>query len=189
MARSKNRASNEVNSSSMADIAFLLLVFFLLTTTIRSDKGLTLLLPPKKDDTEQIDVKIQERNLFKILVNSNDKLLVEGEPLTDVNQIREMVRTFVLNNGRDPESSDSPEDAIVSFRTDRGTSYEMFIGVLDEVQGAYYEIYSERAGIGVDEWRRISDKRETPKEEELYEQAREGIPMNISIAEPANIGG
>jgi biopolymer transport protein ExbD len=189
MAKSKNRMNNEVNASSMADIAFLLLVFFLLTTTIRSDRGLTLLLPPKPDDIQNIDIKIQERNLFKILVNSQDKLLVENEPLTDISRIRSMVKEFVLNNGQDPESSDSPEEAIVSFRTDRGTSYDVYINILDEVQAAYYEIYAERVGISAEEFRRIADKQETPKEKEMYEKARDGIPMNISIAEPQSIGG
>ncbi|MEM9300060.1 MAG: biopolymer transporter ExbD, partial [Bacteroidota bacterium] len=80
MARNKGRDNPEINSSSMADIAFLLLIFFLVTTTIANDRGLSLQLPPNPEDIENIDIKIPERNLFKIQINSADRLLVEGEP-------------------------------------------------------------------------------------------------------------
>ena len=102
MARSK-RGSATINSSSMADIAFLLLIFFLVTTTIANDKGLTLQLPPNPEDIEQQDIKIPERNIFKILLNSSDKLLVENEPMDDPREIRELVIEFVLNNGVNPK--------------------------------------------------------------------------------------
>ena len=183
MARS-NRGKTEINSSSMADIAFLLLIFFLVTTTIANDKGLTLRLPPKPDDIEQIDVKIQERNIFKVLINSSDKLLVENEPLTDPKLIRELVKTFVLNNGRDPASSDSPKDAIVSLKANRGTSYEIFIAVYNEIQGAYYDMYAERAGVTNQRWREISSDLSNPDNKRLYDIGRENFPMQISIAEP-----
>lgn len=205
----RSRMSQEINSGSMADIAFLLLIFFLVTTTIASDKGITLLLPPKPDDVEQVDIEIPERNLFKVLVNSKDKLLVEGEPLEDVQDIREMVKEFVLNYGKpseemlelynslppelkayaknDPESADSPDmgKAVVSFKTDRGTSYDMYIKVLDELKGAYYEIYAARAGVTADEYRLFSAQ--NPREKELLDKGKEGIPMQISIAEPSNV--
>lgn len=183
MARS-NRGKTEINSSSMADIAFLLLIFFLVTTTIANDKGLTLRLPPKPDDIEQIDVKIQERNIFKVLINSSDKLLVENEPLTDPKLIRELVKTFVLNNGRDPASSDSPKDAIVSLKANRGTSYEIFIAVYNEIQGAYYDMYADRAGVTNTRWREISSDLSNPDNKRLYDIGRENFPMQISIAEP-----
>ncbi len=212
MPRGRSRMSSEINSGSMADIAFLLLIFFLVTTTIASDKGITLLLPPKPEDVEEIDIKIPEKNLFKVLVNSKDKLLVEGEPLEDVTQIRELVKEFVLNfgsdeltpemtqlynglpaelkeyAGRDPESSDSPDmgDAVVSFKTDRGTSYDMYIKVLDELKGAYYEIYGTRVGLTAEEYRALSTK--NPDEKEKIDLGKEGIPMQISIAEPTNVG-
>lgn len=188
MARNKNRGENEINASSMADIAFLLLIFFLVTTTIASDKGLAILLPPKPDPNEPPpDVKENARNIFKVQVNSSDRLLVEDEPLEDVNLLRDMVKEFVLNNGRDPLSSESPEDAIVSYKTDRGTSYDMYIQVLDELQGAYYEIRGEKVGLTAEEYRALDQK--DPEENELYERGREGIPMQISIAEPTSIGG
>ena len=183
MARS-NRGNPEINSSSMADIAFLLLIFFLVTTTIANDKGLTLRLPPKPDDIEQIDVKIQERNIFKVLINSSDRLLVENEPMLDPKLIREMVKTFVLNNGRDPASSDSPQAAIVSLKANRGTSYDIFIQVYNEIQGAYYDMYADRAGVTNTRWREISSDLSNPDNKRLYDIGRKDFPMQISIAEP-----
>lgn len=195
MARNKQRDNPEINSSSMADIAFLLLIFFLVTTTIANDRGLSLLLPPDPETMEQMDIKIPERNIFKIQVNSADKLLVEGEPLTDVTAIKPMIKEFVLNNGRNPELSDTPKDAIVSFKTDRGTSQEMFIEVLDQVQGAYYDMYADRVGVTNKQWRDISNDLSDPENKRLYDKGRglkDGkveFPMNISIAEPSKIGG
>lgn len=183
MARSK-RGAAEINSSSMADIAFLLLIFFLVTTTIANDKGLTLQLPPNPDDIQQQDIRIPERNIFKILINSSDKLLVENEPMDDPGEIREMVKEFVLNNGANPDLSDSPEKAIVSIKTNRGTSYEKFIEVYNQVQGAYYDMYAEKAGVSNAKWREIASKTNDPDNKRIYDKAREGFPMQISIAEP-----
>lgn len=186
MARKRDRESVEVNASSMADIAFLLLIFFLVTTTIASDKGLAILLPPKQDKPQE-EVKMNQRNIFKVLVNSQDKLLVEDEPLQDISRLKDMVKEFVSNNGRDPESSESPEKAVVSLKTDRGTSYETYINVLDELQGAYYELRAEKVGISAEEFRNLDQK--DPDQKELYERGRDAYPMQISIAEPTNIGG
>ena len=183
MPRSK-RGSATINSSSMADIAFLLLIFFLVTTTIANDKGLTLQLPPNPEDVEQTDIKIPERNIFKILINSSDKLLVENEPLENAREIREMVKKFVENNGVDPTLSDSPEKAIVSIKTNRGTSYESFIDVYNEVQGAYYDMYAARAGVSNEKWREIASNTSDPDNKRIYDEARAGFPMQISIAEP-----
>ena len=178
----------------MADIAFLLLIFFLVTTTIADDKGLTLQLPPPPEDVEQVDIKIKERNIFKVLVNSADRLLVEEQPVEDVTQIRDMVKEFVLNPTNDPNKAESPKDAVVSFKTDRGTSQKMYVSVLDELQGAYYEMYAERAGITPDEWRKLDTK--NPDHKRTYDRGRgrqdDGsilYPMNISIAEPTKVGG
>lgn len=220
MARSKNRGSSEVNAGSMADIAFLLLIFFLVTTQIATNKGLTLLLPPKQEDDEPLEVKQQQRNIFKIQVNSADRLLVEEEPLDDISQIRDMVYDFVLNFGNpsdtkkgsdkvsdvdvynslpasmkshisrnlgDSESSDGPGSAIVSLKADRGSSYEIFIQILDELNAAYNRIYGERVGITDEEFRKLN--RNDPRQKKLYDDARRGIPKAISIAEPTKSGG
>lgn len=210
--RSKNRKA-DIPSASLADIAFLLLIFFLVTTTIASDKGIALLLPPKPDPNQPPpDITKNQRNIFKVNVNSSDRVLVEDEPLQDVTQIREMVKEFVLNfgesseenqqlfstlsptqqnfvrtQGRDPDNSDSPTEAVVSFKTDRGTSYDVYIAILDEIMGAYDEIYAERVGITPEEFRALDKK--DPVQKEVYDRAREGIPRNVSIAEPTKIGG
>ena len=209
MARS-GRKIPEVNSSSMADIAFLLLVFFLVTTTIATDKGLTLTLPPKADPNQPPpDITKNQRNIFKIQVNSSDRILVEDEPMTDISGLREQVKEFVLNFGKPDEeamalynslpsslkalsqqsesSSDHPKEAVISFKADRGTSYDIYIAILDELQGAYYEIYGDRVGLTADEFRALDRKK--PDELEKYQEARDGFPMNISIAEPTKIGG
>ena len=205
-----SRGTPEVNSSSMADIAFLLLIFFLVTTTIATDKGLTLTLPPKADPNQpQPDITKNQRNIFKSLVNSSDRILVEDEPMTDISGLRDQVKEFILNFGQPDEetqalynslpaslkalskrsesSSDDPTEAVVSFKADRGTSYDVYIAILDELQGAYYEIYGERIGLTADEFRSLDRKK--PDEQEKYTIAREGFPMNISIAEPTKIGG
>ncbi len=211
MARSKNRTSTEVNAGSMADIAFLLLIFFLVTTTIANDKGITMLLPPKPDPNQPPpEVTKNDRNIFKILANSQDKLLVEDEPLTDVEELKDMIKKFVLNfgnpgeegveifnsfpasmksyvnaNGRDSESSDDPTEAIVSFKAARGTSYDLYISVLDEINAAYNELYGERVGISADEFLMLD--KDDPTQKDMYEKARQGIPRAISIAEPDKI--
>ena len=204
MARNKDRGTPEVSSGSMADIAFLLLIFFLVTTTIANDKGILMQLPPPPE--EEIEIKLQERNIFKILANSNDQLLVENEPFTrPISDLKDMVKEHVLNFGKitdteaidlynslpaamkaqakqNPESSDSPGDAIVSFKANRGTSYEVYIEVLDNLHAAYNEIYAERVGLTADQFLQLDQSEEL--EEKIYKQARQGIPKAISIAEP-----
>lgn len=188
MARSK-KGIPVINSAPMADIAFLLLIFFLVTTTIASDKGLSILLPPKPDEENKPEIKIKERNMFKILLNSADRLLVEGEPMNDPGKIRKMVKEHVLNYGKDPNKSDSPKDAVISFKADRGTSYELYIKVLNSVQGAYYDMYADRAGVTNKKWRKIASDLGDPENRRIYDKARKDFPMAISIAEPSKIGG
>tara|TARA_B110000014_G_scaffold162783_1_gene114805 strand:- start:29 stop:667 length:639 start_codon:yes stop_codon:yes gene_type:complete len=210
MAR-KNRPTAEIPNGSMADIAFLLLIFFLVTTTIANDKGIAMLLPPKPDPNQPPpEVTENARNIFKILANSQDKLLVEDEPLTDVFELREMVKSFILNfgspgeegvaiynslpasmksyislNGRKVDSSDDPKTAIVSFKADRGTSYELYVQVLDQVNAAYNDVYGERIGLSANEFLQLD--RDDPIQDKKYLSARQGIPRAISIAEPNKI--
>lgn len=212
MARNSGRKLPEVSSGSMADIAFLLLIFFLVTTTIANDKGITLLLPPPDNEQEDIDVDIQQRNIYKILANSSDQLLVEDEPyVKDPKTLKEEVKKFILNfgkrpmseeaarvynsfppelqryvqkNGGDPNSSDSPLSlkAVVSFKVQRGTSYELYIDVLDAVNAAYNEVYGARVGLTAEEFLALDKRDDTQKA--IYDRARDGIPRAISIAKP-----
>lgn len=182
------RTTPEIPNASMADIAFLLLTFFLVTTTIANDKGLSIQLPPPPEAVPP-DVKVQERNIFKIQVNSSDALLVEGEPMSDTKPLKELIKKFILNNGADPNLSDSPEKAVVSFKTDRGTSHKRFIEVLDLAQGAYYDIWAERAGVTNKKFREAASDPSDPSNKEIYDRGRQGVPMAISIAEPSKVGG
>ena len=184
------RPTPDIPNASMADIAFLLLVFFLVTTTVANDKGLTLLLPPPPEALPpDLKVEIRERNLFKIQINSFDNVLVEGEPFaSSPEELTRMIKEFVLNDGKDLLSSDSPQDAIVSYKTDRGTSHEKFIEILDAIQAAYYQIYADRIGVSVSKWRDIASNLANPGNRALYQRSREGIPMGISIAEPTKVG-
>jgi len=125
MARNK-RAIPEINAGSMADIAFLLLIFYLVTTTMDTDKGINRKLPPFDEELIQDPPPIKERNIFTVLVNSNDQLLVEDEYL-EIGQLREKAMEFIDNNGdRSCDyckgygmsiSSDNPDKAVISLPT------------------------------------------------------------------------
>jgi biopolymer transport protein ExbD len=182
------RATPEIPNASMADIAFLLLTFFLVTTTMPNNRGLSIALPPPPEATPPEDVKIQERNMFKIQLNSSDALLVEGEPREDLTGLKDEIKKFVLNNGKDPASSDNPEKAIVSFKTDRGTSHKRFVELLDIIQGAYYDLYAEQAGVTNAEFREAASDLSIASNRAIYEKGRAGIPLNISIADPTKVG-
>lgn len=182
------RSTPEIPNASMADIAFLLLTFFLVTTTISNDRGLSIQLPPPPE-AQQEDVKIQEHNMFKIQVNSSDALMVEGEPMSDLAPLREEIKKFILNNGADPLSSDNPEKAIVTFKTDRGTSHKRFVEILDIIQGAYYDIYADQAGVTNARFREAASDLSDPTNKAIYDKGRAGVPMNLSIAEPTKVGG
>jgi len=189
------RMTPEIPNSSMADIAFLLLTYFLVTTTIANDRGLSLSLPPPPDPNAP-ETKFQQHNLFIIQVNSSDALLVEGNPLSDLTNLKDDIKKFILNRGADPELSDSPEKAIVSYKTDRGTSQKRFIEILDIIQNAYYDIWADRAGVTNKRFREAASDLGNPENKAIYDKGlgkkadgSNEIPMAISIAEPTKIGG
>jgi biopolymer transport protein ExbD len=183
MAKKKNRSTPEINASSMADIAFLLLVFFLVTTTIGADKGLNMLLPPKKtEETPPVDLK--DRNVFKVIVNSKNQLLVEDEPM-EVRVLKEEAKKFLSNNGADPALSESPEKAVISLKTDRGTDYKVYVRVLDELIAAYNELRAEKLGITVERYLDLDEKK--PKEDEMLKYAQKVYPRRLSEAEPTSV--
>lgn len=149
------RSAPEVNAGSMADIAFLLLIFFLVTTTIETDTGLNRKLPPIEENDE--DVIIKEKNIFTVLINNRDQLLVEDE-LMDIKDLRAAAVKFLDNGGgtgedacdycngaKDPASSDNPDKAIISLKNERETSYAMYISVQNELVAAYNELRNQRA--------------------------------------------
>ncbi|MEJ2163158.1 MAG: biopolymer transporter ExbD [Robiginitalea sp.] len=142
----------EVNAGSMADIAFLLLIFFLVTTTIETDSGLDRMLPPiEPPDT---DVVIKQKNIFTVNINKNGQLLVE-EQLMNLQQLRQAAIDFLDNGGdgtckyckgrRDGTTSDNPTKAIISLKNDRETKYATYITVQNELVGAYNDLRNREA--------------------------------------------
>ncbi len=154
----KRGAPPEVNAGSMADIAFLLLIFFLVTTTIETDAGLDRMLPPIEPPTEEPPI-IREKNIFTVNINKSGQLLVEGE-LTNLKDLRKKAMDFLDNGGapagtpeycnyckgkRDAASSDNPDKAIISLKNDRETKYSTYITVQNELVGAYNELRNREA--------------------------------------------
>ncbi|MEM6298788.1 MAG: biopolymer transporter ExbD [Bacteroidota bacterium] len=176
----QTRKIEGINAGSMADIAFLLLIFFLVTTTIDADKGLAFRLPPKTEI--QIDMPVPERNIFNILVNSQDQLLIEEEIAT-LEDIEGRVRENLTNNGANPDLSDNPQKAIVSVKTDRGTSYDIYVQVMDRVKAAYNQVRADFLGVTLAQYLEIAQKT-TPEDKTLYQKAREAFPFQVSDAEP-----
>lgn len=146
------RAAPEVNAGSMADIAFLLLIFFLVTTTIETDSGINRKLPPIEESKE--DVIIKQKNIFTVLLNGKDQLLVEDN-LMELKDLRKAAIEFLDNGGdgtctyckgkKDPSSSDNPDKAIISLKNERETSYKMYIAVQNELVAAYNVLRDIRA--------------------------------------------
>ena len=183
----------EINAGSMADIAFLLLIFFLVTTTMDTDGGLTRKLPPIPEEQLEDLPEVKQRNVFEILVNANDQLLVEGQ-LMYVSEHREAAKEFIVSN---PGREDMPEfkltdiplmgndypvsKQIISLQNDRGTSYEMYIKVQNELVAAYNDLRDELANnkFGANYKDLNDDQRKAVKS--VY-------PQRISEAEPKSIG-
>jgi hypothetical protein len=152
------RSAPEVNAGSMADIAFLLLIFFLVTTTIPKDSGISRKLPPMEPPNEE-DVVIKQKNIFTVLLNGKDQLLVEDE-LMELKDLRKAAIEFLDNGGgtdaagnrcdyckgkRDASSSDHPDKAIISLKNERETSYSAYISVQNELVAAYNDLRNIRA--------------------------------------------
>lgn len=176
--KKKQRKAPEIPTSSMADIAFLLLIFFLVTTTIDVDTGIGMVLPPKLDDQEPPPV--QERNMLKILVNETGMVLLEDKP-SQVSLIRAEVIKHITNFGADPNYSVRPGAALISIKTSGKTPYNAYIEVLDEVWMAYFEIWdTEARSLGYSDYATYQESLGPDTENAV----REKFPAAISIAEP-----
>ena len=132
---------NEINAGSMADIAFLLLIFFLVTTTIAEDKGILVKLPPWSEEEPDI-TKLKERNVYSVLVNAQNQLLVREQPMR-IEDLRENAQEFISNPMKRPDLSEKPTKAIISLKNDRGTNYETYLRVYNELKGAYNDLWNE----------------------------------------------
>ena len=192
------RKVQEINASSMADIAFLLLIFFLVTTTMSVDKGLSRRLPPPlPPNMEKKDVEVNKRNILVVLINSNNQLMVQGEPL-DVRELKDRAKEFILNEARESslpeilpvdieidgktETYEGTKNHVISLQNDRGTEYQKYLEVQNELVAAYNEIREE-----------FSKKRFGKSYSELTEDQQLAVqdlyPQKISEAEPKNYGG
>ncbi len=205
------RSTPEVNAGSMADIAFLLLIFFLVTTTIEKDSGIPRQLPPKEPPTDE-QVKIKEKNLFIVNVNRNDQLLVE-EKLMELKDLRQAAIAFLDNGGapagspeycnyckgkRNPESSDNPDKAVISVQNDRLTSYKMYIAVQNELVAAY-NFLRDRESERLYGWKFTEMTKNLDEGKIKSESAKEALqekltaiqklfPQKLSEAEPKKSG-
>ncbi len=194
----------------MADIAFLLLIFFLVTTTIEKDKGIARQLPPKDEITNP--PKIKEKNLFIVTVNRSDQLLVE-EKLMELKDLRQAAIAFLDNGGapsgspeycnyckgkRNPESSDNPDKAVISVQNDRLTSYKMYIAVQNELVAAY-NFLRDRESQRLYGWKFTENSKDLDEGKIKGEAAKEALqkqleevqklfPLKLSEAEPKKSG-
>jgi biopolymer transport protein ExbD len=188
------RAVPEINAGSMADIAFLLLIFFLVTTTMDVDTGIIRKLPPPVENNQE-NVDVKERNVLKILVNSHDQLLIDGER-GDVRMLKDKVKDFMALH---PDNPNYPEikmkyieelgkevplsKGVISLKNDRGTSYGMYIKVQNELARAFNEMKNEKSIqlYGVKYNQLVDDKK--------VKIINKLVPVPISEAEPENVGG
>ncbi|MBN2165521.1 MAG: biopolymer transporter ExbD [Marinilabiliaceae bacterium] len=186
------REVQEVNAGSMADIAFLLLVFFLMTTTMDTDTGLGRQLPPPVPENEPEPPPVKERNVFVVLLNSNNQLLVQGQYM-EISQLKEAAKEFIENRTNaenKPEKKDTEvplfglypvSRAVISLQNDRGTQYQAYLSVQNELQLAYNELRNElsKSKFG---------KEYSELEEEEQDAVKTIYQQRISEAEPKNIG-
>ena len=196
-----------MNAGSMADIAFLLLIFFLVTTTIETDSGLNRKLPPMEDVVDPPIIK--ERDIFTVVVNKNNDLLVEEGPM-DISELRAAAVAFLDNGGgkgddacdfcqgaRDTSSSDNPEKAVISLKNDRETDYKVYIAVQNELVAAYNELrnrefarlYPSARLSYIEADRKYSDPRTSSSEKEALKPKLDAVkalfPQKLSEAEPS----
>ena len=189
------RSAPEINAGSMADIAFLLLIFFLVTTTMDVDTGITRRLPPPVENPDE-EVDVKDRNVLKILVNSHDLLLVDGKP-GSISTLKDKAKDFMAVHQNDesyPEVKQIEVEGlggrliwtskgVISLKNDRGTSYDMYIRVQNELARAFNEMKDEASTeyYGVKYTQLVDD--------EKMKVINKLVPVRVSEAEPEDIGG
>ena len=179
----------ELNTSSTADMAFLLLCFFLMTTTMDQDLGLQRRLPPIPDPNQKVeDQKVNRRNIIIVKINSADRLLAGTEPM-HVSQLKDKIKEFLTNPNNDPNLPEREEidiegfgpcqvsKGVISLQNDRGTSYQAYMAVQNELVKAVNELR--------DEWAMANfGKTYLNCDEDQQGVVRKAVPQNISEAEP-----
>ncbi len=174
-----NRMANEINAGSMADIAFLLLIFFLVTTTIAEDKGVLVKLPQWSDEPPP-ELKLNTRNVYSVLVNAQNQLLVRGDVM-DIKDLKNNAKIFIANPQKEENMAESPKNAIISIKNDRGTKYQTYLEVYNELKSAYNELWEESA---MAKFGKNLDQLSNAQQQEI----RNEIPLVLSEAEPTKFG-
>lgn len=176
----------------MADISFLLLIFFIVTTTMDTDSGISRRLPPPPDPNAEVP-EVKTRNVFNVLVNKNDRLMVDGR-LGDIRTLKQETKEFLSNPANDPTLPEKKEQnipglgvypvskGIISLKNDRGTSYAMYIQVQNELTAAVNELRDELA-------KDRFGKNFAQLDNKSAEAVQKAIPVSISEAEPEDVGG
>lgn len=187
-----SKKTPEVNASSTADIAFLLLVFFLVTTTMDVDKGISRRLPPMPDENQKVeDQKINKRNIVIVRINQSDRIFVGSGPV-DISELKDRIVEFITNPNGDPNLPEKEmtqiegigeypvSKGVVSLQNDRGTSYSKYIAVQNEIVRAFNEIRDNFSEIQF-------GKKYNKLTEDQQAAVRKAIPQNISEAEPKDV--
>jgi len=207
-----SRETPEVNGGSLADIAFLLLIFFLVTTTMDTDTGITRLLPPEPDpEQEDVEVKVNKRNVLVVLLNRSDLLMVGGEVMDRLALKDKTVEFFTNPLSKEdlpvmedtevqfPPGSSSllPPDGmwrgrvskgVISLQNDRSTTYGKYLQVQNELVAAVNFLRNDFCRLYFDkDYEDLNTA--NPIEEEIQTGIRKIYKMNISESEPKNIGG
>ena len=192
MARKKRKVPS-LNASSTADISFILLIFFLVTTSMDTDAGLARRLPPPPED-EQAEMDVKERNVLNVKVNAAGQIMCGGD-FIEIDQLCDKAKEFVKNDANSPNLPEkhlknSPllgqcavtDKHVISVQTDRGTPYNVYFQVQNELVRAYNELRDElsKAKFG-----RVY----AALDEDHQVAVREYYPQKISEAEPKNYGG
>ena len=168
----KNRQSPSINAGSMADIAFLLLIFFLVSTQILNEKGIKVILPEYKENAY---LKPVEADILDILINKNNQLLVEQNQIP-IALLGDMVKKFILNPSHNPDYASSPQKAVIAINSDDETDYETYVQVYADVKKAYLDMWSEQALI-------FYGKSISQLSNEELNAIKERIPLKISEVE------
>lgn len=178
LGKKRRQHDQPINAGSMADIAFLLLIFFLVTTTIVNETGIRVKLPPWDPNVQPKE--IIDRNVLNILVNASDQILVEKKEAS-VETIKETTKRFIMNPQRLLTLPENPRNAIVSLQNDRGTTYRKYVEVYNEVKAAYNELWEEASQLRFR--KSYKDLSEVDRKD-----IRRDIPLVISEADPTDVG-
>lgn len=175
MIKKKKLQEASIPTSSMADIAFLLLLFFLVATVIDVDTGLGLTLPEYIPPEERVEIKVDPERLVQVLVNEQGDVLIDGE-IVSIFQIKNLIKPKLLARAEKPLN----KKIIVSLKTDRKTIYNQYISALDQIKLSFFEARDE-VSLG------RFGKRFKDLSLEQQEQMKDAVPIIISLAEPEEI--